>query len=52
MVHNVLKASLHIVVTQKKTAGYLAEQFISVVAVKAGGSYLVPSGRSYIIKVE
>lgn len=33
----VLKASLHIVVTLKESAGYLAEQFISVGAVEAGG---------------
>lgn len=33
----VLKASLHIVVTLKEPAGYLAEQFISVGAVEAGG---------------
>lgn len=37
MSSNVLKASLHIVVTLKEPAGYLAEQFISVGAVEAGG---------------
>lgn len=37
MSHSVLKAGLHIVVTLKEPAGYLAERFISVGAVEAGG---------------
>lgn len=37
MSSDVLKAGLHIVVTLKEPAGYLAEQFMSVGAVEAGG---------------